>query len=132
MSILNLGVLHRRAHLTQFHAGHAGGVAVLTCERRGDVVRTLRVLRIGKGYAKELDLGSDPSQTFTYHGSEQHCKNDEGTWQREARAAVTIEGSIRWRCAGVETEGESVERFRRMQTDMDALGLASVAPPTAS
>ena len=132
MSILNLGVLHRRAHLTQLHAGHAGGVAVLTCERRGDVVRTLRALRIGKGYAKELDLGSDPSQTLIYHGSEQHCKNDEGTWQREVRAAVTIEGSIRWRCAGVGTEGESVQRFRRMQTDRDALGWASVAPPTAS
>ena len=95
-------------------------------------MRTLRVLRFGKGYAEELDQGSDPSQTLIYHGSEQHCKNDDGTWQREVRAAVSIEGSIRWRCAGVETEGESVERFRRVQTDRDALGLASVAPPTAS
>ena len=142
MSILNPAALHRSAHLTHFHAGHASGVAVLTWERRGDELRPVRVLRSPDGFAQESsEPNSDPSQTLIYEGSEGHCtviddrveddaayyytvfvQADDGTWHREIRATVTIEGSIHWKRAGVESEGESADRFRTMWTDLDALG----------
>jgi len=102
----------------------------------------VRVLRSPDGFAQESsEPNSDPSQTVIYERSEQHGKvvdqsvegdavyyytvfveDDDGTWRLEVRATVTIEGSIRWRRAAVESEGESAERFRTMWTDLDALG----------
>ncbi len=131
----------RRACLTHFHAGHASGVAVLAWDRRGDEPRDVRVFRSREGFAPESD---DPaggsSQTLVYEGSEQHSKvvddgvredavyyytvfvkDDQGSWRREIRTALTIEGDVHWRRAGVESEGDSLGRFRRMWTDLDAL-----------
>ena len=48
-------------------------------------------------------------------------KDDQGSWRREIRTALTIEGDVHWRRAGVESEGDSLGRFRRMWTDLDAL-----------
>ena len=141
MSLLRRAGLHRRALLTHFHAGHASGVAVLAWEARGNEAREVRVLRSREGFAPEAaDPRSDATQALIYEGSEQHVKvidesvtddavyyytafvkDDQGSWHREIRVAVTIEGHVDWRRAGVESEGESRDRFRQMWTDIDAL-----------
>lgn len=129
------------AHLTHFHAGHASGVAVLTWQRRGKKERDVRVLRSPQHFAVTAEPSEDPSQTLVYEGSEEYSKvvddglsdeavyyytvfvkDDAGKWRREIRTAVTIEGQVHWRRAGVESEGESLGRFREMWTDLDALG----------
>jgi hypothetical protein len=48
-------------------------------------------------------------------------RDDQGEWHREIRATVTMDGNVSWRRAGVESDGMSQDRFRRMWTDADTL-----------
>lgn len=141
MSLLHHARLHGSAYLTDFHAGHGYSSAVLVWDTRGDQPREVRVFRSREGFAFEsADPRGDASQALIYEGSEQHStvtddsltddvvyyytvfvKDDEGSWQREIRMSVTIDGHVHWRRAGVEGEGESRDRFTQLWTDIDVL-----------
>jgi hypothetical protein len=141
MSLFRPAGSHGSASLTHFHAGHASGVAVLAWERRGDKMREVRVFRSGDGFAEEsADPSGSASQVLVYEGSEESTrvvddtvtddavfyytvfvKSDQGDWRREIRAAVTFDGDVHWRRAGVEDDGASQDRFRQMWTDADTL-----------
>ncbi len=47
--------------------------------------------------------------------------DDRDGWRREIRAEVTTDSSVHWRRAGAETGSESLDRFRHLWTDLDAL-----------
>ena len=99
----------------------------------------MRVLRSQEGFAAvSADPRGEPSQTPIYEGGEPHCTvidesihayvvyhdavlvaDDRDRRRNENRAKVTTDSTVHRRRAGAESE--SLDRFRRLWTDLDAL-----------